>query len=240
MKPDKTGGMVVDRRTTIRWLAAAMIASVQGCSAPRRFVGDEIPPADPTGPLLGDALAPAGTGYGKDPDLSDPTVPWPRTMTNRQLDACAQLCDLVLPADERSPAASALGVHEFIDEWISAPYSQQQADRALILEHLEWLERQCRSRYGGGFADTDPRELDELIAMVAGPDPADPQVRRQAECFARFRYVAVGAYYTTAEGIADIGYLGNVPVTGDYPGPSKAAMAHLFGVLRQLGLPLPD
>lgn len=231
--------MHVDRRTTIRWLAATMFAAGHGCSSSGRFVGDEIPPVGNAASLLGDARTPAGTGYGKDPDLSDPSVPWPRTMTDRQLDACARLCDVILPADSRSPAASAVGVHEFVDEWISAPYPQQQADRVLILEHLEWLERQCRSRFGSRLVETDPVGLAGMIAPVAGRGLADAQHERQAECFARFRYVAVGAYYTTQQGSADIGYIGNVPIVGDYPGPSEDAMTHLAGVLRQLGLPPP-
>jgi hypothetical protein len=37
----------------------------------------------------------------------------------------------------------------------------------------------------------------------------------------------------------DVGYIGNVPISGEYPGPSKDAMTHLAGVLKQLGLPLP-
>lgn len=239
MKQNDAPDFKVDRRTTIRWLAATMLAAGSGCAASRRFVGEEIPPADPGGLLLGAARVPAGTGYGKDPDLADPAIPWPRTMTNRQLDACARLCDAVLPADERSPAASTLGVHEFIDEWVSAPYPQQQADRVLILEHLEWLERQCRERFGRRLADADPSDLEELLVPVSRPGPGDAQFERQAECFARFRYLAVGAFYTTREGIADIGYLGNVPIAGAYPGPSAEALEHLAGVLRQLGLPPP-
>ena len=38
----------------------------------------------------------------------------------------------------------------------------------------------------------------------------------------------------------DIGYLGNVPINGDYPGPSEEALAHLDGVLVALGLSLSN
>ncbi len=60
------------------------------------------------------------------------------------------------------------------------------------------------------------------------------------EFFERFRFLSVGAFYTTEAGIKDIGYIGNVPISGEYPGPSAEAMTHLAGVLEQLGLSLSN
>ena len=48
--------------------------------------------------------------------------------------------------------------------------------------------------------------------------------------------MVVGAYYTTDPGSADLGYIGNVPIAGEYPGPSTEALEHLDRVLAQLGL----
>jgi hypothetical protein len=58
--------------------------------------------------------------------------------------------------------------------------------------------------------------------------------------FERFRFLSVGAFYTTEAGIEDIGYIGNVPISGEYPGPSTEAMTHLAGVLEQLDIELPN
>lgn len=223
----------IDRRTTIKWLAASMLAANAGCATNPRSVGEEIPP--PPSPKAPPAVA---GGYGGDPDLVNPVVPWPRTMTDAELDVAARLGDLILPADEHSPAASALGVPDFIDEWVSAPYPQQVADRETILEGLAWLDRQSRERYGVAFASVDDEEAAVLVDGLAGGKVADVDPGAAA-FFDRFRYLAVGAYYTTREGIADVGYIGNVPLAGAYPGPSAAAMEHLLGVLRQLGLPPP-
>jgi hypothetical protein len=158
-------------------------------------------------------------------------------MTEAQLNATAALGDLILPADDLSPAASAIGVHEFIDEWVSAPYPDQRIDRVLILEGLEWLERQCRERFDTSFANAAPASQSELIEIIAHPENVDVELARQALFFGRFRYLAVGAYYTTQPGIDDIGYIGNQPIAGDYPGPGEEAMNHLSMVLQQLGLP---
>ena len=49
-----------------------------------------------------------------------------------------------------------------------------------------------------------------------------------ARFFARYRDLTAGGFYTTPEGMKDIGYTGNVQLAS-YPGPSPAA-------LKQLGL----
>jgi len=227
----------VDRRTTIKWLAATMVAANAGCSSNAKFLGDEIPPTPNTGDtLLGVAGTPDHNGYGTDPDLINPVVPWSRTMTAAQLDTSAALCDLILPADARSPAASEVGVPDFIDEWVSAPYAQQQSDRELILAGLEWLEQHCRSRFDSTFASASDEQATQLLDSIVRPGEIEEELVR---FFDRFRFLAVGAYYTTEAGIEDIGYIGNVPIVGDYPGPSDEAMAHLASVLEKLGLSIP-
>jgi hypothetical protein len=237
---DETG-LRVDRRTTIKWLASTMAAAYAGCSSDEKYLGDEIPTASSaTSGRLGTAANAGGAGYGTDPDLISPVVPWPRTMTEAQLRIAALLCDMILPEDDRSPAASAVGVPDFIDEWVSAPYAKQKDDREIILPGLEWLERQSLERFGSGFVEAGESQKAELLDAIAWRDQAAPGLEGQLEFFERFRYLSVGAFYTTEAGSKDIGYIGNTPIAGDYPGPSDAAMAHLAGVLKQLGLPAVD
>jgi hypothetical protein len=226
----------IDRRTTLKWLAAAMATAHAGCSSDDKFLGDEIPPRSGT---LDAAATPGGARYGTDPDLVNPVVTWPRTMTEAQLQASAALSDMILPEDELSPAASALGVHDFIDEWISAPNEAQQRDRELVLGGLEWLEQESRDRFGASFAAAENGQRAELLDALAGSGQTEKVPAEQARFFDRFRYLAVGAFYTTEPGMADAGYIGNIAINGDYPGPSREAMAHLAGVLKQLGLPMP-
>jgi hypothetical protein len=228
----------VDRRTTIKWLAATMAAAYSGCSSDDKHLGAEIPSKHGTS-FLGVAASHDGIAYGGDPDRMNPVVPWARTMTEAQLRTTAAFCDVILPEDEHSPAASAVGVPDFIDEWVSAPYPQQQEDRASILPGLEWLERQSHDRFGFSFASATERQKTELVDAVAGSSTAGTEPADQAEFFGRFRYLTVGAFYTTEAGMKDVGYIGNVAISGEYPGPSEEAMAHLAGVLKQLGLPLP-
>ncbi|MDA0994117.1 MAG: gluconate 2-dehydrogenase subunit 3 family protein [Proteobacteria bacterium] len=241
MTTERKAPTCVDRRTTIKWLAATMVAANTGCSSSTKFLGDEIPAApNAEKALLGVAATPSNVGYGTDPDLINPVVPWPRTMTDAQLRTAATTCDMILPADDQSPAASAVGVPDFIDEWVSAPYEQQQHDRELILGGLEWLEQQSQSHFGTTFSSANGNQAAELLDSIAYPDTAAAGNDKLIEFFRRFRYLTVGAYYSTEAGIKDIGYIGNVPISGDYPGPSTEAMAHLAGVLDELGLSLPS
>ena len=63
-----------------------------------------------------------------------------------------------------------------------------------------------------------------------------PGNEKPAEFFARLRSLTLGAFYTTREGWADIGYMGNTPGTGDYAGPTPEALAHIKGVIEGMGL----
>ena len=65
-------------------------------------------------------------GIGGDPNLFKKEIPWPRVLSDAEKRTVAALADLIIPADEHGPAASAVGVPDFIDEWVSAPYEQQQ------------------------------------------------------------------------------------------------------------------
>ena len=84
-----------------------------------------------------------GTGYGLDPDLLRGEVPWDRIMAADQLRTTGHLADVILPhTSDTSPSATEVHVPDFIDEWISAPYPQQEEDRPVILQGLAWLDRE--------------------------------------------------------------------------------------------------
>ena len=63
----------------------------------------------------------------------------------------AVLSDLICPADERGPSATAVGVPDVIDEWVSAPCSGQQRDREQIVNGLQWLNDEAQLRFESDF-----------------------------------------------------------------------------------------
>ena len=231
------GLSVVDRRTTLKWLASTMVASA---TARAQVPGGAVVDTEPGFPALGTPGPVTGPGYGSDPDLLNPAVPWERTMTPRQLRVAAALCDMIMPADDISPAATAVGVHAFIDEWVSAPYPDQQRDRETIFDGLEWLERTSREHFAAGFADVGDDRRVEILNRVAFVDRVEAGLEDKAAFFSQYRSLTLSAFYATEEGSADLGYIGNVPIAGEYPGPTPEALAHLERVLTRLGLQMPD
>lgn len=212
----------MDRRTAIRWMLAASSALALPLRAGGRAPSTSA--ADPAG-----GAGPPAAGYGTDPDLIRAYRRgdyWPLTLTPEQRGLVAALCDVILPADEGSPAASAVGVPDFIDEWISAPYPAQAADRPLLLEGLDWIATEARRRAGRGFRELDAAGQESLCAEIARPMEVGPGLARAAAFFNQFRALTVAAFYSTPEGMRDLGYVGNRPAAS-FEGPPPDVLARL-------------
>jgi hypothetical protein len=138
------------------------------------------------------------------------------------------LCDLIIPADDHSPSASAVGVVDFLDEWVSAPYPSQRQDRALIEEGLVWLDAESTRRFGTEFAAAKAADQSVLCDDICDPARAKKAFAGAATFFARFRDLTASGFYTTPAGSRDLGYVGNVPLL-KFEGPP-------LDVLRKLGL----
>ncbi len=85
---------------------------------------------------------------------------------------------------------------------------------------------------------TESQQLDIVgdIAFSEGQTPAGLATPRLF--FSGLRALVVGAFFTSPEGIRDLGYIGNTPIYGDYPGPTPEAMVHLESLVENLGLSL--
>lgn len=195
----------MDRRTTIKWMLAASAA----WPAWRGAAGQSA---------HGTALLrpPAAPGYGTDPDLVTPHKPgefWPLTLSAGERRLAVILSDLIIPADEHSPSASAVGVVDFIDEWVSAPYPTQQRDRPIVLNGFAWLDAQGARRGGKGFAALDSATQTAICDSICDTAHAPPERREAAEFFALYRDLTAAGFYSSPAGRKDLGYIGNVPLT---------------------------
>jgi len=207
----------ISRRDAIRWVLAA--AGTATLARPGQLLADIT------------AASPAAIGYGTDPNLVKIYKPgdlWPLTLTAPLRRTVVVLCDVIIPADERSPSASAVGVPDFIDEWISAPYPEQRHDRDVVLEGLAWLNQESKRRFGAEFAAVTDAQRTAIATDIAYEPHASAELKRPAQFFARFRNLVTGGFYTTPAGMRDIQYLGNVP-TAKFAGPPPE-------LIRQLGL----
>lgn len=192
----------IDRRTAIKWMVTASASLAL------------TPHWSTAGSAEGTAIA-YGTGYGTDPDLIKAYKVgdyWPLTLTPDQRQTVAALCDVIIPADAKSPSASKVGVHDFIDEWISAPYPGNGADRKTVLEGIVWIEAESQKRFGMAFVNTIGRQKTAICNDICLGEKAAPNFKTPARFFALFRDLTAGGFYTTPEGMKDVEYIGNVPL----------------------------
>jgi len=205
----------MDRRTAVKW----MLTAAAGLSlAPRWSFGS----IETTAPVF-------ATGYGRDANLLKSYQPgdfWPLTLTEAQRRTVAALCDTIVPADASSPAASSVGVHDFIDEWISAPYPDNAADRKVVLAGLAWIDGESQRRFGQSFVGAIQRQRNALCDDICHEPDAKPELKDGARFFDRFRMLTLGGFYTTPEGMKDVGYIGNVPLP-HFEGPPPELIAKL-------------
>jgi hypothetical protein len=217
----------MDRRTTIKWTLAAGVAAGTGW----RLAGA---PTSAAAATAAGAQAAAGAdttahGYGTDPDLLATYHAgqlWPLTLTTGQRRLAASLADVIIPADERSPSASAVGVVDFIDEWVSAPYPAGQRDRPVVLEGLDWLDAEAVRRFGRGFPELGSSEQHGICDEICDKARARPEHDTAAHFFAVFRDLTAAGFYSTPVGRNDLGYIGNV-ASASFAGPPAELLSRL-------------
>ena len=210
MTPPDSSVPQLDRRQAIQWMLAA------GASLGLREAAESAAPV-------------RAQGYGPDPSMVriyQPGDVWPLTLSPPPRRTAAALCDVMIPADEASPSASAVGVTDFIDEWISSPYPGQAADRRLVLDGLAWIEQEAQRRFLAGFADLREDQQCAICDDLCDPAQARPEHKSAARFFKRYRDLTAGGYYTTPEGMRDIGYRGNVSLAA-FDGPPVEALRHV-------------
>jgi hypothetical protein len=214
MERDQETGRI-SRREIIKWFTAAAAAS-------------QMSPLG-TWAQEDEAGTPATIGYGKDPKVTDIYKPgdvWPLTLSRKQRDTVTVLADVILPKDDWGPAASELGVSEFIDEWVSAPYPRQRRSRETILPGLEMVDALSQERHGKSLAELSRSQISKLIDDAAKAKGARSQLGQAESFFYEFTGLCMGAYYATPEGWKAIGYVGNVPLP-TFDGPPQEVLDKL-------------
>jgi len=202
----------IDRRTALKWISIAM-ASVTISTQARAKSYIKTP-----------------NGYGTDPNLVNPSAPWPRIMSKKQLQLTATLTDIILPAEQAHPAASTVGVPDFINEWVSSPYDQTKKDKAIIMKGLSWVETEAVHCFGQPLELCTNEQKNAFMQTMATESN-----KPEHKFFVSLKRLTLGGYYTTPAGFKDIGYIGNVPMK-TYPGPSAEQVKKLEKSMADLGI----
>jgi hypothetical protein len=232
----------MSRRESMQWVLAAVAAgALPGCrsnpagtpqpasSAPPGGVAQEVGRNNAAQELAAKQPDPTGVGYGTDPVLArnyKPGEVWPLTFTDTQKKAATTLADTILPADQYGPAASAVGVVEMLDEWVSAPYPQQRGDRPIVLDGLKWIDAESTKRFEKPFAELDAKQRTAICDDICSAKRASKEFAKAAGFFSRFRDLCASAYYATPAGWKAIGYVGNVALER-FDGPPQEVLDKL-------------
>jgi gluconate 2-dehydrogenase gamma chain len=134
-----------------------------------------------------------------------------QTFDDHQWETVNVLCDLIIPADERSVSASKAGVPEFMDDWIAFRTEQDgNTDlRAEIFGGLMWLDHESNSLFEKTFVNASIDQQKQLLDRIAYPARAAKDDSPWVAFFSQFRNLTVGGFFSSKAGVADLPYLGN-------------------------------
>ena len=147
------------------------------------------------------------------------------------------LCDLIIPADERSVSASKAGVPEFIDDWLDFRKQEDGNDMlaAQIMGGLSWLDQESNQKFGKDFASAAEAQQKQLLDRIAWPAKAAPEDHPWVAFFNHFRDLTASGFFSSKEGVADLPYLGN-KVVAEWKGCDPKVWAILEKRLAEKGL----
>jgi hypothetical protein len=141
----------------------------------------------------------------------------PRFLHPSEFATLEVLCDVIIPADEHSPAAREAGAAEYID--LLAGNNVQIAN--IFHGGLAWLNARSLSFFGESFVDISLERQVGLVEEIADLEKADPALMAGAIFFDWARRMTMDAFYTSKVGIQDLGYVGNKAMSS-YEVPSAA------------------
>lgn len=139
----------------------------------------------------------------------------PKYFSPHQYDMLTNLCDTIIPKDEKSGGAVEAGAPEFIDLLTS-----ENEDYQLVLGGgLMWLDAACMDRYSASFLDCKPEQRKEILDLIAYKKNVkdDPALSQGVHFFAFLRRFTCDGFYTSKIGIADLQYIGNTSLH-EFPG----------------------
>jgi hypothetical protein len=123
----------------------------------------------------------------------------PKCLNQHEFDSLKALCELIVPGASKGGAA------EFIDL-----LSSQNPDMAAIYTGgLAWLDRAVERANNSSFLKAKPDEQTAMLDKIAFRRNRSPELAAGIRFFDWARRMTVDAYYTSAAGIKEVGYLGN-------------------------------
>ncbi len=128
-------------------------------------------------------------------------------LTDHEVKTLELLCDWILPADQYGPAATEVGVVDFIDFIVKDMPHYKLPMRGGLM----WLDHHCRSTYDNNFRELGSSKQKELLDIISYPSAADKGFSQGYSFFKLVKNLTLSGYYTSREGVKSIGFKGNTP-----------------------------
>ncbi|MBK8649345.1 MAG: gluconate 2-dehydrogenase subunit 3 family protein [Gemmatimonadetes bacterium] len=96
----------------------------------------------------------------------------------------------------------------YINEYVSAPADWYQRALVQVRGGLIWINVESNKRFGKAFADVTPVQRTAICDDICYAAKAKPEFKQAAQFFDRVRDLTAEGFYTTDEGMKDIGYVG--------------------------------
>lgn len=123
----------------------------------------------------------------------------PKALTQHEFDTLKTLCEIIVPNASKGGAA------EFID----LLSSQNPEMSAIYTGGIGWLDEAMRRQYHVDFLTATAQQKTEMLDRIAYRKNRTPELAPGITFFNWARRMTVDAYYTSAVGIKEVGYMGN-------------------------------
>lgn len=128
-----------------------------------------------------------------------------------ELATIATLCDIILPSDNLNGSALEAGVAEFIEFIVKDIIAHQLPIRGGLM----WLDSFSNKQFNKEFITCTLEEQHTICDQIAFPEVETPELQAGISFFSRMRNLVLTGYYTSKQGIKDLGYKGNTPNVWD-------------------------
>jgi hypothetical protein len=217
----------LQRRDALKVLAASAGLPILASIPMGAGEAQQTRPATAAPAAVPQQARPAGGPRGDawDPDLIRPKKDWPRKLAASEMTTLAALADVIIPADAKSPSASAVGAHLYINEWVSAPGETYERDLVRVRGGVSWLNLESQKRFAKRFSALTLAQKTAICDDICFVRNAKDEFKQGAMFFSLVRNLVASAFYTTDAGMKDIGYVGNVALPKWDPPPAAVLKA---------------
>ncbi|HWB82907.1 MAG TPA: gluconate 2-dehydrogenase subunit 3 family protein [Bryobacteraceae bacterium] len=129
----------------------------------------------------------------------------PKALMRHEYATLERLSDLIIPADSHSEGALAANSAAFIDFLCGA----SEEMKGIYTGGLAWIDERMRKQYDSDFLSAQPGQQTALLDQIAYRKNDQPDLSPGVQFFDWARRMVVDAYYTSAIGMKELGYMGN-------------------------------